>query len=85
MYGNRFWHKAPFLFIPASVLWVGFEFLCNDLQLVQKLSKKYPRNKNAIKRILHVLCGCIAYLATAFVIFLIKRLTGIALLDYGVN
>ena len=85
MYGNKFWHRAPLLFIPASFLWAGLELLLDHFQIIQKLSEKYPYRKNFIKKANHAICCCIAYLITILIVFLIKKIAGINLLDYGVD
>ena len=85
MYGNKFWHKAPFWFIPASFLWGGLELLLYHFQIVQKISDRYQHRKRLIKNSCHILCCIVAYLVTFLIIVLIKIATGIDLLNYGID
>ena len=84
-YGNRFWHKAPFWFIPASLLWAGLEMLIVHFQIAEKICDKFPNCEGLVKKGIHVLCCCISYLTIALAIYMIKNLTGIDLLDFGVR
>ena len=84
-YGNRFWHKAPFWFIPASLLWAGLEILIVHFKIVERICNKFPDSEDLVKKSVHVLCCCISYLATALAIYMIKFLTGIDLLDFGIR
>ena len=85
MYGNRFWYRAPFFFVPAAIFWCGLEMLFDHLEIVQKISEKRPNKQGTIRKLLHVVCACVGHILSAIILLTIEALTGIDLLNVGVD
>ena len=52
-YGRDDWWIAPELLIPAAVLWVCLDMLCDRLKLSDTISPKTDWSKRSVQRWIH--------------------------------
>ena len=78
---SRSWKHCPILFIPASLLWVCINALCEYCHLAERLSKRYGWNKAKVEKWQYRITVVISLVVTYILIIIISKVINYNLFD----
>lgn len=78
----EFWYMCPIWFIPAFILWVCLNGLCDKYRLSDRLSKRYGWPMRLVKKWQERITGAVSLVVSLLMIITVSVLIGFDLLNW---